>query len=233
MIDDGDINGTASEYVLGTLDASERASVQSRRVYDRGLDASILEWENRLAPLADLVAGISPPAGLFAKIVTRIDGQAATVVSLRKRVNFWRRAAVGMSAIAATLLAVLGGVEFSGRTKQHNLVAVLQKDASSPAFLVTVNIDDRVMTIQPIAAKPEAGKSYELWLVQDSLGAPKSLGVIDAPQRITRPILTAYRREVIETATFAVSLEPEGGSPTGAPTGPVVFSGKLLPSQSK
>ena len=37
------------------------------------------------------------------------------------------------------------------------------------------------MTVRPVAAKHEPGKSYELWLVQDSLGAPKSLGVIDDP----------------------------------------------------
>ena len=30
--------------------------------------------------------------------------------------------------------------------------------------------------------------------------------------------------------TLAVSLEPEGGSPTGAPTGPVLFKGKLAPA---
>jgi anti-sigma-K factor RskA len=69
-----------------------------------------------------------------------------------------------------------------------------------------------------------------LWLVQDSLGAPKSLGVIDDPHAMVRPTLAGYNPEVIKSATFAVSLEPEGGSPTGAPTGPVVFAGKLIPT---
>ena len=86
------------------------------------------------------------------------------------------------------------------------------------------------MTVRPVAAKHEPGKSYELWLVQDSLGAPKSLGVIDDPHAMVRPTLAGYNPEVIKSATFAVSLEPEGGSLTGAPTGPVVFAGKLIPT---
>jgi anti-sigma-K factor RskA len=30
-----------------------------------------------------------------------------------------------------------------------------------------------------------------------------------------------------DTAAFAVSVEPAGGSPTGAPTGPIVSLGRL------
>jgi anti-sigma-K factor RskA len=134
------------------------------------------------------------------------------------------------SAIAAALVLTFGAKEFGPKPKQENLVAILQKDAASPAFLVTVNIEDRMMTVQPVAAKPAAGKSYELWLVQDSLGAPKSLGVVGEGSAVTRPTLAAYKPDVIESATFAVSLEPEGGSPTGKPTGPVVFAGKLIPA---
>lgn len=95
------------------------------------------------------------------------------------------------------------------KTQNSVLVAILQKDASSPAFLLTVDVENRIMTVRPVAARYEPGKSYELWLVQDSLGAPKSLGVIDDPH--VRSTLAAYKPEVIKSATFAVSLEPEGG----------------------
>ncbi|HEY8129205.1 MAG TPA: anti-sigma factor [Hyphomicrobium sp.] len=236
MTDDDDIDAIAGEYVLGTLDAGESASVAARRLREPALDAAIREWERRLAPLAELVAAVAPPEDTLAKIEARIDGRDitpsgnATIVDLRRRLNLWRTTAIAASAIAASLLVALGVREFQPKPKQQNLVAILQKDAASPAFLVTVNIEDRVMTVQPVAAKPEPGKSYELWIVQDSLGAPRSLGVIDDPNRMMRPTLAAYKTDVIESATFAVSLEPEGGSPTGKPTGPVVFSGKLIPT---
>jgi len=86
------------------------------------------------------------------------------------------------------------------------------------------------MTVRPVAAKNESGKSYELWLVQESLGAPKSLGIIDEEGSASHPTLAAFKPDVIKSATYAVSLEPEGGSPTGQPTGPVLFAGKLIPA---
>jgi anti-sigma-K factor RskA len=236
MTDNEDIDALAGEYVIGTLDAEERTMVAARRLREPDLDNAILAWERRLAPLNEAVAAVPPREDLLAKILQRIDGKseslldASTVVHLRRRLEFWRATAIAASAIAAGLILFVGVSRFSPTSKQPNLVAVLQKDASSPAFLVTVNIDDRLMTVQPIAAEHPAGKSYELWIVQDSLGAPKSLGVIDQGSTATRPTLAAYKPDVIESATYAVSLEPEGGSPTGKPTGPVVFAGKLVPS---
>ena len=236
MTNDEDIDGLAAEYVLGTLDVGERASIAARRTREPALSAAILDWERRLAPLTETAPPVTPPSGLYAKIEASIDGEDiapvgnAAIVELRRRVNVWRATALAASALAATLLMTVGVREFQPRPKQQNLVAVLQKDATSPAFLVTVNVDERTMTVRPVAAKHEPGKSYELWLVQDSLGAPKSLGVIDEPHAVMRPSLAAYKPDVIKDATFAVSLEPEGGSPTGAPTGPVVFAGKLIPT---
>lgn len=235
MTDDDDINGLAGEYVLGTLAHAERASVAARRLREPLLNNAIVDWERRLAPLMETTLPAAPPTTLFSNIENRIDMSSAvpigkdTVIDLSRRVKFWRTTALVASALAASLVVTIGVHEFQPKPRQNNLVAVLQKDAASPAFLVTVNVDDRVMTVRPVAAKPEPGKSYELWLVQDSLGAPKSLGVIDERDAVQRPTLAAYKRDVIESATFAVSLEPEGGSPTGQPTGPVVFSGKLIP----
>ena len=75
MTDDDDIDAIAGEYVLGTLDAGERASVAARRLREPALDAAIREWERRLAPLAELVAAVAPPEDTLAKIEARIDGR--------------------------------------------------------------------------------------------------------------------------------------------------------------
>jgi anti-sigma-K factor RskA len=236
MTDDDDIDALAGEYVLGTLDAAERAAVAARRLREPALDKAIATWEKRLAPLNDKTREIAPPATLLSSILARIErgGDAVvastTLLQLQRRVKIWRGVALAASAIAAALVVTIGAREFGPKPKQQNLVAVLQKDAASPAFLVTVNIESRVMTVQPIAAKPGAGKSYELWIIQDSLGAPKSLGVVDEHTTTPRPTLAAYKRDVIESATFAITLEPEGGSPTGKPSGPPAFVGKLVPT---
>jgi anti-sigma-K factor RskA len=229
-----DIDGLAAEYVLGTLDAAERASVAARRQREGALDSAIRDWERRLAPLNEAVPEMAPPTGTFAKIEKRLGTSSApnpsdaTVVDLTRRLNRWRAAALAASAMAAALILTVGAQQFAPKSKSKNLVAVLQKDAASPAFLVSVNVDDRVMTVRPVAAKHEPGKSFELWIIHDSLGKPKSLGVIDEATAMKKPTLAAYKPDVIQGSTYAVTLEPEGGSPSGDPTGPVVFAGKMI-----
>ena len=110
---------------------------------------------------------------------------------------------------------------------QGRFVAVLQRDAGAPAFLLTVDLDRRTLTVRRVTP-PEAGKSHELWLVSDRFPAPRSLGLVGAGEFTRPPALAAYDAATINGATYAVSLEPEGGSPTGAPTGPVLFTGKLV-----
>ena len=88
-----DIDALAGEYVLGTLDAAERADVAARRAGDPALSAAIRAWERRLAPLDAAMPAVAPPADLFARIERQIDaGQdlrlplaAATSSSFSKR----------------------------------------------------------------------------------------------------------------------------------------------------
>jgi anti-sigma-K factor RskA len=108
-------------------------------------------------------------------------------------------------------------------------VAVLQRDATSPAFILTVDISARSLTVRRVAAEREAGKSYELWLVSNKFPAPRSLGVVGGGEFTQSGNLSPYDPATINDATFAVSLEPEGGSPTGAPSN-VMFLGKLVES---
>ncbi len=109
-------------------------------------------------------------------------------------------------------------------------VALLQQDASLPAFILTVDTTTKNFTVRKVGAVPEPGKSYELWLVSDKLQKPRSLGVIGSSDFTVRPALAAYDNDTINKATYAVTIEPEGGSPTGDATGPIVYTGKLVES---
>ncbi len=112
--------------------------------------------------------------------------------------------------------------------KPVRFVAVLQRDAASPAFILTVDVENRSMTVRKVAAEPQPGKSYELWLVSNQLPQPRSLGVIGANEFSVGGQLTNYQPDTIRDATYAVTLEPEGGSPTGVATGPILWTGKLI-----
>jgi anti-sigma-K factor RskA len=239
MMNGEDMDLIAAEYVLGTLPAGECTALAARARREKPLAAAIEAWELRLAPLSELVPPREAPATVWPEIKARIDALeevlqtpqqvTAQIIGIERRLGRWRAAAITASALAASLMLFVGYRELVQSPQDRTLVAVLQKDAQSPAFLVSVDLDKRLLTIRPVAAEPQRGKSYELWLVNDELKTPRSLGIVgDKPFTVVHPQLAGYSPKVIEQATLAVSLEPEGGSPTGAPTGPVLWAGKLI-----
>ena len=176
--------------------------------------------------------------------------RSADVIDLARRVNRWRSVTFVVGAIAA-LLAIYVAVwqtapnlipaqlrpgaaqlvarsPAPGRAPQDRLVAVLQPGPTGPAFLLTLDTQQRTLTVRKVSATAEAGKSYELWLISSQLGAPRSLGTVGSDEFTQRPLPGNYDADTLRSATYAVSLEPAGGSKTGAPTGPVLFTGKAV-----
>jgi len=222
----------AAEYALGTLEAGAPAALVARRLREPDLDAAIRAWEARLSPLAEATPPLAPPTDFLPAIEARIHAVAPAsdaVATLRRRLTRWRAAAIGATGIAAALAIGIVGREATRPAAPGEFVAVLQKSPDSPAFVATVNLARGELTVRPVAARPQAGKSYELWIIDPKLGAPRSLGVLDASAVTRNPRLSGYDRSVVEDATYAVTIEPEGGSPDGKPSGPPVFVGKLVP----
>jgi anti-sigma-K factor RskA len=170
----------------------------------------------------------------------------SNVVDLTRRLGRWRQSAAGLAAIAAALLAVVVTAAFNPallparlrprpietvRTVEKEVnpgrfVAVLQSNAAPPAFILTVDVANRTASVRRVTGAPPSGKSYELWLVSERFSAPRSLGLVGAND-FSRPTLADFHPTIISSATYAVSLEPEGGSPNGQPS-EVLFSSKLL-----
>jgi anti-sigma-K factor RskA len=202
------------------------------------------------------IEGVEPSAGM---VLPQHPDHAArvaaegNVIDLRRRLGRWRQVATGLAAIAAVLLALVVTTAYDPellpaqlrpkpvevvrvveRTIEKEVnpgrfVAVLQPNAASPAFILTVDVANRTASVRRVAGGPPPGKSYELWLVSDRFPAPRSLGLVGGND-FTRPAaLAGYDPAVISGATYAVSLEPEGGSPNGQPT-EVLFASKLIES---
>ncbi|MEZ5856808.1 MAG: anti-sigma factor [Hyphomicrobiaceae bacterium] len=240
MTEREDIDALAAEYVLGTLDAAERASVAARRQREPELEAAIAQWERHFGPLAVLGPSVAPPPDLFARIEARtanlnnavaIGANTATIVSLEQRVRRWRRVAGTMAAAAASLVIAVGLREFTRPpTEAKQFVAVFQQGDVKPAFVMTLDLERRVLSVRPVAASAPSGKTYQLWIVSaETGGVPRSLGLVAKGTPTTQATLRAFDPANIKQATFGVSLEPEGGSPTGRPTGPALHS-KLFAS---
>jgi len=195
--------------------------------------------------IAPAVSVAPTPAAAEPRPVER----SADVIYLAARVRRWRRITVAFGAIAASLAlyvavwqtapemipaqlrpASAGMTAQSNATQQDRLVAVLQQGPNAPAFLLTLDTRTRTMFVRRVSATPEAGKSYELWLIAGRGGAPRSLGVVGSDEFTQRPVPANFDVDTLRNATYAVSLEPAGGSKSGAPTGPVLFTGKAVES---
>lgn len=237
-----DIDMLAAEYVLGTLDASERVAVAARRLREPALDAAIVAWERRLAPLDAATAPATPLIDVLSRIEDQLDARlpsvsgrgdgTARILALERRVGFWRRTAAAASAIAAALALVVGLRETLLPVQQpKNFVAVFQKDDQQPAFLLSIDLETRQLVIRPVTAEPLRERTYQLWIVDPSVDpVPRSLGLIESSlTEPTRKTLASLEPDVLRRATFGISVEPVGGSPTGRPTGPALH-GKLLPA---
>ena len=237
MIMDEEREIQAAEYVLGTLDAAERAEAERLIATDAGFAARVAYWERRLSLLAEAVEGVDPPASVWPKILAALPGSialagtpsgSAEVIYLNRKLKRWRAATYIASAIAASLLLFVGVRDLiEPRPDLGRYVAVLQADKVSPGFLLTVDLKTKEFTVRRVGADPQRDRSFELWLVHDKFPQPRSLGVI-GDHEFTRAQLSAYDRQIINEATYAVTVEPPGGSPTGVATGPIVYVGKLI-----
>jgi len=257
----------AAEYVLGTLDPSEREEARALIEADPAFAALVRQWERRLGELHALAGGADPPAAVWDAIKAKLPEvppsaamrlpelpppapPPANVVDLAARMVRWRTFAAATGTMAAVLALFIGTSAFAPtllpdalRPKPRvivqatdtpgppppRFVAALARDAAPPGFILTVDIATRGLTVRRVAAEREPGKSYELWLVSNKFPAPRSLGLLSGAEFTQSGSLSPYDPAIISDATFAVSLEPEGGAPNGMPT-TVLYLGKLVES---
>ncbi|MEC9311615.1 MAG: anti-sigma factor, partial [Pseudomonadota bacterium] len=84
-----------------------------------------------------------------------------------------------------------------------------------------LDAEQNLLLIRRDQGAPRPGRALELWLIADGAEAPVSLGVLPDENEIF-VTLPAELVQQFAGATLAISDEPEGGSPTGAPTGAVL-----------
>jgi anti-sigma-K factor RskA len=237
MTEDEDIDGLAAEYVLGSLDPSERVAVDVRRRSDRALADAIGAWERRLGPLSWRAPEVQPPAHLWHSILERIGTpKTAEVVFLRRIARRWRGIAAAATAIAACLSLAVAWFLYERINAPTRLVAELYRAAGTstadeimhPAFVVSVDLNPCAITARPVTAQPRPGRNYQLWIMRQGVPAAESLGVLSGPEALTVPCPAPIAPATLLNATLAVSQEPDGGSTTGTPTGSFAFLGKLM-----
>ena len=231
-----DMETLAAEYVLGTLDHAQRKAAESRLASDRAFARLVEEWTQRLAPLSQIVEPVEPPHDNWPAIhaALPLERRSATEPSRTASPSIWARLAfwrwsTALAATAAAALAVYLAVIPPQVVPETRFIAVLEAGPGMPAWLVSVDIARQQMTVRPYGELAVADRSYELWLIPGDAAQPRSLGVLSTQTDRIVPVSADLSTVVPSAAAFAVSLEPAGGSPTGLPTGPVLYQGSILP----
>lgn len=228
-----DFDLLAGIYVLGALETDEARAVEELAARDDGVAHSIEAWQNRLAPLAAAIPPQPVPEELWHRIAGSIgDEQAGTTsepsptlpAQMTPLGRAWRSVAVwrGVSA-ALALAAAFAGIAILSRPEPATYAAALAPaGAPAPAFIAQLSPDGSLM-VRPLApVQVDPGKDMQLWALPEGAKTPVSLGVLPG---IGRSV--SLRNLPTGSTQLMVSLEPTGGSPTGQPTGPVIYSGTL------
>ncbi len=224
----------AADYVSGTLRGGARRRLEALLPAHPALRHAVHDWQDRLAPLTASISPQSPPDEVWAGIEATISRRPVVVRPARRK-HWWQQLLFWRSFSAfATLAAISAALLLSNPGASQPPMIVVLNATEAPAdaaaqgivaasFVASISGDGRAIVTRPLTKVTlQSDRALELWAVPPS-GSPKSLGLIAADGA------TVVKRDQLPagTAALAVSLEPPGGSTTGAPTGPVLYVGKL------
>lgn len=226
------VDRLAAEYVLGTLRGRARRRFE-RWLVSPQVGTLVKAWETRLAGLEPPLESVTPPATVWRGIEAKLE--------LRKK---QRAPAMRwlVAAAAAGFFAVVGYFAVRGPAGPDVVVPLPQLAATEKGFLKSEDGKTIYWRVEVLGDNQEVslhvhevhdlppGRSHELWALPADGGAPVSLGLMPHTGEHRRVLTASQRAALGKSKQIAVSLEPEGGSPTGAPTGPVLLVAPLAPA---
>jgi len=217
----GGWEAAAAEYVLGLLPEAEARAFHARLGQDRDLQRDVEAWQDYLSTLTDEIAPVAPPPQVLRRIEARLYG--------RRRRGF-----------GSSLLPYLLGAVTAGALAWAALTTGLVGPAEDPHLYAELRVPDRGLDMLAHWS-PETGtfmvrwdggdypedRALQIWVIPEGAETPLSVGLIARGEGLTSIWLPEDLAAQVPGATVAISEEPEGGSPTGLPTGPVLASGLL------
>ncbi|WP_163846132.1 anti-sigma factor [Pseudooceanicola aestuarii] len=221
----------AAEFVLGLLSAGQRRAFEDRLNRDPALRATVAAWTEDFTALTDDMEEVRAPAHVWDAIRAEAFGET------RGR-TFLRRLSLGplvLGTAAACLVAWLAvdrgwlGPD-QGETARPEMQAMIAAEDETVRYAAAYDADSADLTVTRQGVDAAAGRAHELWLIAPGGAAPVSVLVWNAgsAQDSRTVTLPEALRGALPGATLAISDEPQGGSPTGAPTGAVLATGTVV-----
>jgi anti-sigma-K factor RskA len=214
----------ADAYVLGTLRGRARARFANVVMSNETARASVRRAEDQMLALSLALEPVQPAAGTWTAIAREVGIiESTTTTDSRAARSTWRM------ALAAALALFAIGIAWVviDRPGQPTAIANLATERGAPLWNVATFKDGTRLSVQVAGdVQSEPGHSYELWALPAG-GTPVSLGLLPEGGELTRDLTAAQAEALRRSPKVAVSLEPRGGSRTGAPTGPVLYVADL------
>jgi anti-sigma-K factor RskA len=204
------VDRLAAEYVLGTLRGRARRRFE-RWLLSPQVGALVKAWEDRLSGLEPTLHGVTPPPTVWRGIESRLGLRRLS------RAPATRWLAVAATAVLFALVGVFALREFG--TQPVTQQAFIEADPQTIYWRVELLGENEEISlhVHQVHDLPP-GKSHELWVIPAGGGAPVSLGLLPHTGDHHRVLTASQRAALAGAKTLAVSLEPAGGSPSGAPT---------------
>lgn len=216
----------AAEFVLGLLDPAEHEALAARIAADPGLGPEVAMWRRRFAGLDAGFPATPPPADALEKIEARLFPPAVAAprhAGLWESLGFWRGLAAACLVIAGLALGYATLAPRPALTGQE-LVAALEAEGSNVKFVAFYDAASGTVRLAALAGAAVPDRDFELWAIKGD-AAPVSMGVIPVNAKSDIRLTNQMKQGFGAGTVLAVTLEPKGGSPTGAPTGAIVAKG--------
>ena len=252
MTDDANRMTRAGNYVLGLMDDHDRERAERDLEIDPAFRDAVVALAERMHVFDRVPAADQAPEGDWKRLTQQIadmpqirtkgpdqsaavpgrrrsdkPGHAITPTAPKPRrialysIPGWRAALMAASLVAAWLAGYLGG-EAIRKVSPPRAMVVLTAQADAAGAVVEAFADGAIR-IAPFGdlGLPE-GKVLQVWTVYDEAAGPVSLATLERSKEV---LLAGDHPSPKPGQLYQITLEPSPGSPTGKPTGPVVFSG--------
>lgn len=215
------IERLAAEYVLGTLRGSPRRRFERWRERMPFVDQRCRFWEERLLELATDLKPMRPPAHVWPAIAQRLNFPAKRSPLQRVR----RFPLLARLVLVSCALALLYWRSIP--TNRPTAVATIAARSGDRLWELEVFGNSDRLAVH-VAKRPtrQAGSDYELWALPPG-AAPVSLGILPAEGELIHALTSTQKQALAHSSQLAVTMEPLGGSPTGEPTGTILYVAPL------
>ena len=222
----------AAEYVLGTMPWRARVRFELGLKSDPQLRMSVAQWEQRLCPLAQSLEEVAPPRRVWRAIRAQLQPRAAHDTGFWNSIGFWRAAAALASLALISIAGILVTARWQAGPEPMMVVVMADTKTNSPAMTVSWEpgtLDRRPLRVHVIGhAEMAPDTAWELWMLPGGDQPPVSLGLIGTQETQSVRIPKDLAARLDSAWGLAMSVEPAGGSPTGAPTGPILYAGQCV-----